>query len=179
MKTIFEICIFIVLVGIPLQLFYWSVIRPVLLAKIESESFKLRKRLELAGEITSREGKQALPVIERKCHNLSHCLNDVDAFLSLIAKIPVETKLRIERDKEIIALAPPDLRTINNEIELMFAGAAFVNSPGLIVACVLFLPLVLVVALCCVATNKVRSAWETIARHLRVGLYLPSRAVAC
>ena len=69
MNTIFEICVFIVLVGIPCQLFYWCVVRPVLLAKAEFDVCRLRvKLLELAAH-TTREGKLAVPIIDKRCEN--------------------------------------------------------------------------------------------------------------
>lgn len=179
MKIIFEICAFIVLVGIPAQLFYWCVIRPTLLAKIDMESTKLHKRLDLLGQTISKDHKHALPIVDQKCANLSRWLNEVDAFILLTIQIPVETKLRIERDREIIADAPHELREINKDIEMMITSAAIINSPGLITFCLLLLPIVALVGICCLVTNKVRAAWEFIARPFRVGLYLSNNHAPC
>lgn len=179
MKIIFEICVFIVLVGIPVQLFYWCVIRPSLLAMIDLESTKLRKRLNSIGHTIAKDNKQALPIVEQKCTNLSRWLNVVDAFILLTIPIPAETKLRIERDKKIIADAPAELREINKDVEMMIATAAIINSPGLITFCFLLLPVVVLVGIGCLVTNKVRAAWEFIAYPFRVGLYIPNNQATC
>lgn len=179
MKTFFEICIFIVLAGIPLQLYYWCVIRPVLLAKAEFDICRLRTKLGKLGLTTTREGKQAVSIIDKKCEGLLRFMDSLDALQPLLVTLPVEIKLRVERDREIIAEAPAEIREFNKEVEILAGAAAVFNSPGVLVLCLIFLPLVLVAAICCVATNRAKSAWESITRRVRVSLYFPDQAVPC
>ncbi len=179
MKTLFEICIFVVLVGIPLQLYYWCVIRPILLTKAEFDVYRLRIKLEKAGLTTTREGKQAVAIIDKKCDGLLRFISILDALQPLLITLPVEIKLRIERDREIIAEAPTEIRELNKEVEILAGAAAIFNSPGVLVLCLIFLPLVLIVAVCCVATNRAKNAWESITRRVRTSLYFPDQAIPC
>jgi hypothetical protein len=179
MKTIFEICIFVILVGIPLQVYYWCAIRPVLLTKVEFEVCRLRKKLHELGLSTTREGKQAVPIIDKKCEGLLRFMDQFDMLRPVLATLPVEVKLRIERDREIISQAPAEIREVNKELEILAGGAAVFNSPGIVVLCLMFLPVVIFAALCCVATNRVKVAWESIIRRIRIGLYFPDHTVAC
>lgn len=179
MKTIFEICFFIVLVGIPVQLYYWCVIRPILLARAEFEICRLQSKLQKLSATTTREGKHAAPIIERKCEIFLRCMNSLDALQPLLITLPVEVKLRIERDREIIADAPEEIRELNNELEIVACEAVMFNSPGVLVLCLIFLPVVVLLLICCVATNRVKIAWEAIARRFRTSLYLPDQIVPC
>jgi hypothetical protein len=179
MKTIFEICIFVVLAGIPLQLYYWCVIRPVLHIKTEFEICRIRSKLHDLELTTTHEGKQAALIIHKKCGCFLHSIDHFDALLPVLVKLPVEVKLRIERDREIISQAPNEIRELNKEVEILAAGSAIINSPGVVVLCLIFLPLVIFALLCCVATNRVKATWESIIKRVRVGLYFPDQAVPC
>jgi len=106
-------------------------------------------------------------------------MHHFDALLPALVTLPVEVKLRIERDREIIAQAPDEIRELNKEVEILAAGAAIINSPGLVVLCLFFLPVVIFALLCCVATNRVKTTWELIIKRVRVGLYFPDQAVPC
>jgi hypothetical protein len=172
MKAIFEISCFIVLAGVPLQLYYWCVLRPVFLTKIGYDISRLRSKLHEVASTTTKEGKIAVPIIDRNCEFFLQVMSRIDLLRPALARVPVDIKLRVDRDREIVEGAPPEIREINKELEVLVVVSATFNSPGIVVLCAILLPLVSLIVLGCLATIGIKNAVVGIGRRLRVGLYL-------
>lgn len=173
MKLLFEIALFLCLVGIPAQLYYWCVIRPVLLTKARFEMERHLQALESGATETTKEGKHAFPIIARRAANGLRCLNQVDLLVALLVKIPTEVELRLARDREIVAEAPVDVRKINHDIQRLILVAAIVNSPGLIVIALALFPFLALFALGCLVIDRTKDVMELFARRLWVTIYSP------
>jgi hypothetical protein len=179
MNILFEICLFLLLFGVPLQLYYWCVLRPVFFTRNIFALERLQERLKSLPESIKKESKEALPILHKKIGSALPHLSSIDVLVAMQIKVTAEFKLRIERDNEIIANAPVEVRKINQEIEYLVASSAIVNSPGLIVLAVLFLPIVFALALCCLAINRVKYVIGVFRRRLWASTYMPQTNAVC
>ncbi|HEY4416861.1 MAG TPA: hypothetical protein VGO57_14310 [Verrucomicrobiae bacterium] len=169
MKTAFEICVFLLLVGVPLQLYYWFVIRYAGLLKIRFELEKLRHKLQVIE--TNRDGQAAIAILVKKCNRTLYWMYDFDFVLAIISKSPKEIELQVQRDSEIIADSSVEIREINREIDRLAATAAVLNSPGVVVLCLILTPILLMVALICLAIGKLKNILTNLDRKLWVNVY--------
>jgi hypothetical protein len=179
MKTLFEICFYLVLAGVPLQLLFWCVVRPVLLTKTEFEISRIRETFPHLASTTTKEGKQALHIMEDRAKSFLNGLHCADALLPFLVKIPPEIGLKFDRDSELINDAPPEIRAVNRALSKLAFGAAIINSPGIVVLCLVLSPFVFAVGLCCVLTNRARKEWESICHRIQSGLYYPDKTAPC
>ena len=65
MKTTLEICLFLLLIGLPIYLFYWRLFRPILIVRLRYRIFKARddlRLLALSGEMDKKD--RAYPILD-------------------------------------------------------------------------------------------------------------------
>lgn len=118
------------LTGMLLQLIYWQVLRPILLAKLRYRLFSARDSLRLMmirGDIGPNQ--PAYKVLEQFCNLFISAIEWVGVTSFLITERDTAADLRVKRDAEIISEAPLALREIYGEICTVAMGACIVNSP--------------------------------------------------
>jgi hypothetical protein len=133
-------------VGLPFYFLYWHLFRPVVLTRLNYKTFKVRDELRMMvanGAVGEKD--KAFPILDRACN---HCIARTDRFdvTDVIATaLTTQEKLEAERDLAIIRDSSPELRRIHRELIVATVGAAFANSPGVLLALAPFVVLAVVV----------------------------------
>src|SRR5262245_34708840 len=100
-----------------LQLVYWHIVRPVILLKLRYALFAIRDRLRLMVVHKEIGTKQpAFPILEEFCNASLSIMDFVGLAVIMAAPKDQRTKLRVEKNLEIIKEAEPALREIFDEI---------------------------------------------------------------
>jgi hypothetical protein len=172
MKTAFEICLLLLLVGVPVQLYYWFVLRFVVLIKMRHEIQCITHKLQTLE--TSREGQAALSVLVNKCNRALRWMYDFDIVVAMVTTCPKEIELQVKRDAEVISNAPFELREFNKQIDHLVAICALANSPGFVALCLILTPILFAVLLGCLAVGKLRGLLTKLDRKLWADVYMPN-----
>lgn len=179
MKIAFEICFFIALAGIPLQLFYWCAVRPVLLDRIQLEIVKLNMSLHKITVSASKDEKDAIKVVQWRCDVAMNKIQQFDMVRLAFVKVTKEDEMRMERDKLLVENASVEIRKINRLLGIFAVIAALINAPGLVILLMLLTPIFVLVLLCCLLTNKLKEAWDFVSRPVCNGFILPDKRITC
>ena len=135
MKTTLEICLFLLLIGLPIYFFYWRLFRPILIVRLRYRIFKARddlRLLALSGEMDKKD--RAYPILERCCNRCITILEVTDISDLFTVRLDKQTTLEAERDLQIINQSSVQLRGVFRDVACATIGAACVNSPGALVA---------------------------------------------
>lgn len=174
MKTALEICIALLMIGVPLHLYYWYVLRVAALVKIRFDLERLRHKIQNVE--TNREGQAGVSVLLKKTDWALRCLSDFDIMVAVVNTPPPEIKLQIDRDAEIVADAPVDIRELHRELERLIASSAVINSPGVVALCLALTPFVILIAVGCLIVGKAKNIWSYLDRRLWANVYYQPKA---
>lgn len=170
MKTILFWCLIALFSGLPIYLLYWNLFRPVLLKRLKYRLYRCRDEVRLL--LISRaigEKEKAYPLVERFCNRAIAQLEDVDLPMLFRHKIDKGVLLEVERDLGTIFESPAPLRQCFIQIVAAVFGAAFANSPGILVllAPIFFLGVTLL------WFNKVKNLVIGLIKRALGSFYLP------
>lgn len=142
MKTALEICLVIVLIGLPLHLLYWRLFRPVLLLRLKYRVFQSRDELRLMAlrrEVAQNE--KAFPILEQRCNACIAMISQVDITHFFYSWRDHRATMEASKDLQTILESKPELRAIHRDIAMALFGAALANSPGALMIAAPFLGL--------------------------------------
>jgi hypothetical protein len=161
MKTLLFLALLASFIGAPIYLLYWKVFRVVLLERLKYRLFEARDDLRLkliTGEIGQKE--KGYECVERCCNKAIARIDGIDLFALLKTSNDKQTSLEAQRDLETILNAPLEIRRIFFTIIATVIGAAFANSPGILIV---FVPAAVIISLSALWFNRAK----TYCRNLR------------
>jgi hypothetical protein len=133
MKIALEICLVVILAGIPAHLFYWNLFQPILIKRIKYRLFAARDELRLGlatGIIGPKE--KAYPIVEMFCNHCIVQVDHIDISTLLSHRLSKTEQMEAEKIRNVIADAGLHIRQIHEDIWREIVGAATVNSPGVL-----------------------------------------------
>jgi hypothetical protein len=119
---------------LPVYLWYWTIFRRVVIARLRYRLFALRDTLRLQAVDTelSPEDRAAYPLVETACNRALRSVDSLTFADVIMFKPDKHIELAVQRDMEIIEAASKLVRDIrSNTLEAAFA-AMLVNSPGVL-----------------------------------------------
>lgn len=170
MKTLLFLSLITLFSGLPIYLLYWNLFRPVLLKRLKYRLYRCRDDVRLfliSGTIGEKE--KAYPLIERFCNRAISQLEGVDLAALFRHKIDKGILMEVERDLGTISESPAPLRQCFTQITICVFGAAFANSPGILV---LMAP-VFVLGVTPLWFNKVKNLLMNLMKRAMGSFYLP------
>lgn len=136
MKTTLEILLLLLVLGLPLQLFYWKLFHPVLLNRLRNRIDAAKDDLRIAAASGDAERNRAFEMVSEMAEKAKTHLEQYGLVELLFTRVNRAELLETERDLKLIRQSDPVVNKAFHEIMLAVAGAACANSPGALITLV-------------------------------------------
>jgi hypothetical protein len=134
MKTLLQVCLVAVLIGLPLWLVFWGIVRPVVLVRLKYRVFAARDQLRLlAIDQVSEAHTRAFRIIDRMCNSVLHKIEWLNFAEIMMTRPSRQAMLEVENDLQIVNDAGPQMRAVYEQIQRVMIGGVILNSPGMLI----------------------------------------------